>query len=246
MSDPKFYLGKIGDEQFSLPSTTFLTHAAILGASGSGKTVVCKSIVEEAIRAGIPIIAIDPKGDIGALGIGLADFEKETLLIHAKVEAEDRGEGDPEEIAEEWINLYKEKLEESFGDEYKTVERDFSDKVAPILVTPKNAAGIQISLTPVFEKPSNYVKMMEESPDAVLSSLDLKIQLLLSRVGINTSSSTDNRVVYLNNIIRHFWEETKKKNVDLATLLKQSKMLHFLKLGLYLWINLSQNPNDQN
>jgi len=231
MSDPKFYLGKIGDEQFTLPSTTFLTHAAVLGASGSGKTVVCKSIVEEAIRAGIPIIAVDPKGDIGALGIGLADFEKETLLIHAEVEAEDRGEGDPEEIAEEWINLYKEKLEESFGDEYKAVEKDFSDKVAPILVTPKNAAGIQISLTPVFEKPSNYAKMMEESPDAVLSSLDLKIQLLLSRVGINTSSSTDNRVVYLNNIIRYFWEETKKKNVDLGTLIEAIQDAPFPKIG---------------
>jgi DNA helicase HerA-like ATPase len=109
MSDPKFYLGKKGEEQFLLPSTTFLTHAAILGASGSGKTVVCKSIVEEAIRSGIPIIAVDPKGDIGALGIGLGDFEKETLLLHAKVEAEDRGGGDPELIAEEWIDLYRSK-----------------------------------------------------------------------------------------------------------------------------------------
>ena len=117
MSDPKFYLGRLEDGRFEIPSTTFLTHAAVLGASGSGKTVVCKSIVEEALRNNIPVIAVDPKGDIGALGIGLGDFSAQGLLIHAQVEADDRGGGDPEEIAEEWVNLYEEKLEESFGDE---------------------------------------------------------------------------------------------------------------------------------
>ncbi|MHA1994641.1 MAG: helicase HerA domain-containing protein [Candidatus Hodarchaeales archaeon] len=232
MADPKFFLGKIGDgEKFELPSTTFLTHAAVLGASGSGKTVVCKSIVEEAIRSNIPVIAIDPKGDIGALGIGLGDFSTDRLIIHAKVEAEDRGGGDPEEIAEDWVNLYEEKLEESFGDDYLSAEAEFSDKVATILITPKNAAGVQISLTPHFEKPKNYTNMMEESPDAVLSALDLKIQLLLSRVGIGTSSSTDNRVIYLNNIIRHVWENERKNAVGLELLIERIQEPPFEKVG---------------
>lgn len=231
MSDPKFYLGKKGEEQFLLPSTTFLTHAAILGASGSGKTVVCKSIVEEAIRSGIPIIAVDPKGDIGALGIGLGDFEKETLLLHAKVEAEDRGGGDPELIAEEWIDLYRSKLEESFGSDFEDVEKEFSEKVATILITPKNSAGVQISLTPFFEKPADYYKMMEDSPDALLSSLDLKIQLLLARCGIKTSSSTDNRVIFLNNLIRYFWEESNKKLVELDVLIEGIQDPPFDKIG---------------
>ncbi|MHA2095401.1 MAG: helicase HerA domain-containing protein, partial [Candidatus Hodarchaeales archaeon] len=231
MADPKFFLGRIGDERFELPSTTFLTHAAVLGASGSGKTVVCKSIVEEAIRSNIPVIAIDPKGDIGALGIGLGDFSRDRLIIHAKVEAEDRGGGDPEEIADDWINLYEEKLEDSFGDDYLSAEAEYSDRVATILITPKNAAGVQISLTPNFEKPKNYSKMMEESPDAMLSSLDLKIQLLLSRVGIGTSSSTDNRVIYLNNIIRHVWENEGKNVVGLDLLIEKIQDPPFKKIG---------------
>ena len=231
MSDPEFYLGRIGEEQFKLPSTTFLTHAAILGASGSGKTVVCKSIVEEAIRADIPIIAVDPKGDIGALGIGLGEFTKDKLLVHAEVEAEDRGGGDPGQIAEEWIELYQDKLEDSFGDEYADVEKDFSDRVAVILITPKNSAGVQISLTPSFEKPPNYDELMTESPDALLSSLDLKIQLLLSRCGIGTSSSTDNRVIFLSNLIRNFWEERKQKNVELDQLIEGIQDPPFAKVG---------------
>ena len=63
-----FYLGKKDDKPFTISTTTFLTHTAVMGASGSGKTVICKSIVEEAILAGIPVIAIDPRGDIGGLG----------------------------------------------------------------------------------------------------------------------------------------------------------------------------------
>jgi hypothetical protein len=245
MSDPKFYLGRLEDGRFEIPSTTFLTHAAVLGASGSGKTVVCKSIVEEALRNNIPVIAVDPKGDIGALGIGLGDFSSEGLLIHAKVEAEDRGGGDPEEIAEDWVNLYQEKLEESFGDEYTEVEQEFSDKVATVLITPKNSAGIQISLTPQFEKPKNYATMMEESPDAVLSALDLKIQLLLSRVGIGASSSTDNRVIFLNNIIRHVWEHEKKKSVSLDLLIEKIQDPPFEKVGSLVVEKFISNPKRQ-
>lgn len=40
-----------------------------LGASGSGKTVLCKCIMEEAVRQGIPVIIIDPQGDISSLAL---------------------------------------------------------------------------------------------------------------------------------------------------------------------------------
>ncbi len=245
MADPKFFLGRINDDRFELPSTTFLTHVAVLGASGSGKTVICKSIVEEAIRADIPVIAIDPKGDIGALGIGLGDFSTEGLLIHAKVEADDRGGGDPEAIAEDWVSLYQEKLEESFGEEYLEAEEDYTNKVATVLITPKNSAGVQISLTPHFEKPKDYKKMMEESPDAVLSTLDLKIQLLLSRIGIGTSSSTDNRVIYLNTIIRHMWEHERKKTVGLEVLIEKIQDPPFDKVGSLSVDKFISNPKRQ-
>lgn len=230
MSDPSFYIGRKDDKPFEMKSTDFLTHAVVLGASGSGKTVMCKSIVEEGIRNNVPVIAIDPKGDIGALGIGLHDFTEEKIILHAQVEADDRG-GNAQEIAAEWISLYRKKLEGSYGDEYEEVEQDFSDKVAAVLITPKNASGIQISLTPNFEQPKNYKKLMSESPDEVLSTIDLKIQLLLSRCGIKTSSSTDNRVIFVSNIIRHYWEKKKKKNVTLAELITSVEEPPFDSIG---------------
>ncbi|MHA2335494.1 MAG: helicase HerA domain-containing protein [Candidatus Hodarchaeales archaeon] len=219
--NPEFFLGLKREEEgrFLVPSTYFLTHAVVLGASGSGKTVMCKSIVEEAIRSDIPVIAFDPKGDIGALGIALGgDFRKENVMVHAEVEGQDQGK-DPEVVAEGWMDLYREKLIDSFGDEYSEAEGEYSKKIAVILITPKNSAGVQISLTPDFTKPNNYDEMMDDSPDAILSALDLKLQLLLSRCGIKGASSTDNRVIFLSHLIRYFWEEDKKSTVSLGDII---------------------------
>jgi len=44
-------------------------HAVALGSSGSGKTVLCKVIVEEVVRHGLPVIAVDPQGDLASLGL---------------------------------------------------------------------------------------------------------------------------------------------------------------------------------
>jgi len=42
-------------------------HVTVLGTTGSGKTVVSKGILEECALAGIPVIAIDVKGDLAYL-----------------------------------------------------------------------------------------------------------------------------------------------------------------------------------
>ncbi len=47
-----------------LPLNTLKTHVAIVGAAGSGKTHMAKVVVEEAIAQGVPILAIDPQGDL--------------------------------------------------------------------------------------------------------------------------------------------------------------------------------------
>jgi hypothetical protein len=52
-----------------LPEDALLRHAVSLGASGSGKTVAMKAICEEAARHGIPVIAVDPQGDLASLGL---------------------------------------------------------------------------------------------------------------------------------------------------------------------------------
>lgn len=48
------------------------THAFVLGMTGSGKTGLCVVLVEELLRSGVPVIAVDSKGDLATL---LLSFE---------------------------------------------------------------------------------------------------------------------------------------------------------------------------
>jgi hypothetical protein len=66
-----FFLGKErGTEApVELPVEALHRHLMALGASGSGKTVLCKCVMEEAVRHGIPVVIVDPQGDISSLAL---------------------------------------------------------------------------------------------------------------------------------------------------------------------------------
>jgi len=67
-----FYLGKRYDlatntrqeDLILYDSRDLLTHAVVLGMTGSGKTGLGISLLEEAAIDGVPVLAIDPKGDL--------------------------------------------------------------------------------------------------------------------------------------------------------------------------------------
>src|SRR3954467_11127849 len=70
-----FYLGRefdpatnaLKDDLVLYDSKDLTTHAVCVGMTGSGKTGLCLSLLEEAAIDGIPSICIDPKGDLGNL-----------------------------------------------------------------------------------------------------------------------------------------------------------------------------------
>jgi DNA helicase HerA-like ATPase len=47
-----------------LPPHHLVTHAAVVGMTGSGKTGLVFVLVEEALRSGVPVVMIDLKGDL--------------------------------------------------------------------------------------------------------------------------------------------------------------------------------------
>src|SRR5512144_1581201 len=81
-----FYLGKAYDvakrrrreDLLLYDSRDLVTHAVCVGMTGSGKTGLCLSLIEEAAIDGVPAILIDPKGDLGNL-----------LLTFPRLSAED-------------------------------------------------------------------------------------------------------------------------------------------------------------
>ena len=67
------FLGERRDssEPIDIPATVLARHAAMLGSTGSGKTVMAKALIEEAALAGIPSLIIDPQGDLARLALGI-------------------------------------------------------------------------------------------------------------------------------------------------------------------------------
>jgi hypothetical protein len=59
--------GRTVDEPVLYDSRDLVTHAVCVGMTGSGKTGLCLGLIEEAAIDGVPVLAIDPKGDLGNL-----------------------------------------------------------------------------------------------------------------------------------------------------------------------------------
>lgn len=59
--------------KLAIKPASLLRHMMALGSSGSGKTVICKAVVEEFVRCGLPVICIDPQGDLCSLALNVKD-----------------------------------------------------------------------------------------------------------------------------------------------------------------------------
>src|SRR5688572_5966913 len=70
-----FALGTtVGGEPFSVDPRDLTTHGVIVGMTGSGKTGLGIVLLEEALSAGVPALALDPKGDLGNLLLTFPDL----------------------------------------------------------------------------------------------------------------------------------------------------------------------------
>ena len=81
-----FYLGRRIDPDTGMPQREPLlldarrltTHAVCVGMTGSGKTGLLVSLIEEAAIDDIPAIVIDPKGDLANILLTFPDLRPET------------------------------------------------------------------------------------------------------------------------------------------------------------------------
>ena len=113
-----FYVGKrydsdadtLTDELVLYDSKDLTTHAAIIGMTGSGKTGLGIGLLEEAALDHIPVIAIDPKGDMGNLLLTFPQLRPEDFRpwINERT-ALDKGQT-PDEFAASQATLWKKGL----------------------------------------------------------------------------------------------------------------------------------------
>ena len=118
-----FYLGRPYDISRRAPgqgivlydSKDLLTHAVCVGMTGSGKTGLCISLIEEAAMDSIPVLAIDPKGDLGNLLLTFPDLKSEDFAPWVDPAEAERKGLNLEQYAKQQAEFWKKGLE-SWGE----------------------------------------------------------------------------------------------------------------------------------
>ena len=110
-----FYLGlKENGEPFLYKNKDLTTHAAIIGMTGSGKTGLGITLLEEAAIDNIPSIVIDPKGDMTNLALTFPKMQADDFLPYIdENEAKSKGVT-TKELAEKTAEIWKNGIEGSF------------------------------------------------------------------------------------------------------------------------------------
>ena len=125
-----FYLGKeydlkknhIKDHFLLYDSKDLTTHAVCVGMTGSGKTGLCISLLEEAAIDGIPAIIIDPKGDLGNLLLNFPALKPEDFRLWIDEDEASRKGFTPEEFALKTAEMWQKGLS-SWGQDGSRVEK---------------------------------------------------------------------------------------------------------------------------
>lgn len=183
--------------KFELDRASLTKHAIILGATGSGKTVLSKVIVEEAALQGIPTFAIDPKGDIGNLAFKSATFDfSKWCGKEADALKTDRAK-------------YTTSLQKAYRDkaaEFKVVTGAPSnlEKVTVRIFTPKSSAGLAVGISPDLSAPKGFDKLLSTDIGSAAGLLDLASFNLLRLAGYGEGDRK--QVTFVSAILENAWK----------------------------------------
>lgn len=228
-----FYLGKKydlvakirQDELVLYDAKDLNTHAVIIGMTGSGKTGLGIGIIEEALIDNIPVIAIDPKGDLPNLLLTFPELRAGDFRPWIN-ESDALNKGmTPDQYAAHQAESWRNGLAE-WGQESQRINRlksaaDFA------VYTPGSNAGLQVNILRSFSPP----------PLAVLNDQDLlreRIQTtttgILGLLSIEADPIISREHILISNIFENVWGEG--KGLDLAGLIRAVQAPPFERIGV--------------
>ena len=228
-----FYVGKRYDSEAGAltedlvlyDSRDLTTHAAIIGMTGSGKTGLGIGILEEAALDHIPVIAIDPKGDMGNLLLTFPQLRPDDFRpwINPRV-AMDKGQT-PDEYAAGQAALWKKGLGE-WGQTGKRIAQ-LRKNVDLAIYTPGSNAGLPVSVLHSFDAPDQeliddvdlYRERVQATATGILTLLDMDADPVSSREHILISRLLDNA-----------WKEG--RNLDVPGLIAEIQDPPMTKIGV--------------
>ncbi|MFO7588239.1 MAG: DUF87 domain-containing protein [Gemmatimonadota bacterium] len=224
-----FYLGRLvetpGHPPYLYDARDLTTHAVAVGMTGSGKTGLCLTLLEEAALDGIPAIAIDPKGDVGNLLLtfpGLAPSDFRPWVDEAEAA---RREISPDELAARTAELWRAGLAES-GQDGGRIARLRAAVDLPIY-TPGARHGLPLAVLRSFTAPAAAVR---DDADALADRVSSAVSGLLALIGEDADPLRSREHILLSRILLDGWREG--RDFDLASLIRSVQEPGFSTLGV--------------
>jgi hypothetical protein len=218
----RFYLGRdyniaagaVGATPLLYQTENLTTHAVCVGMTGSGKTGLCLALLEEAAIDGIPVIAIDPKGDVGNLLLTFPELAAGDFRPWIE-EAEAEREGiTPDALAEQTAARWREGLAQ-WGQDGARIAR-FREAAETAIYTPGSSAGLPLSVLRSFDAPSQEII---EDAELLSDRIGGAVSGLLTLVGIQADPIQSREHILISQLLDASWRTG--KNLDLAELVRQ-------------------------
>jgi len=228
-----FYLGKefnlregsLEDNLVLYDSRDLTTHGVIIGMTGSGKTGLGICLLEEALIDNIPIIAVDPKGDLANLLLTFPDLN--TSDFRPWINEQDaavRGMT-AEQYAASQAELWKKGLT-SWGQGPDRIAK-LRSAVEFGVYTPGSTSGRSLSVLRSFAPPAKEVR---EDSDLWRDAIQSTATGVLALLGIEGDPLSSREHILVANILEKTWD--RGESLDLAGLIHAIQAPPFDRLGV--------------
>ncbi len=212
------------DVHTKVASSDLTTHGVIVGMTGSGKTGLGIVLIEEALRAGVPTLLIDPKGDLTNLcltfpNLAPADFQPWVN----EGDAAKAGQSVPDFAATQATN-WRTGLD-GWGLGGANIA-ELRNSVDFTVYTPGSAGGVGMNIVGSLQAPSDMA-------DAEVTGDEIEgyVSGLLGLVGIDADPLSSREHILLSNLIMNEWQQG--RSLDLPTLVGMALTPPIRKLGVF-------------
>ena len=228
-----FYLGAPVDaesgDRLAAPllydSKDLTTHAVILGMTGSGKTGLGISLLEEAAIDGVPVIAIDPKGDLGNLLLTFPNLAEEDFRPWIDESAASRAGQTPEAFAASEAASWEKGLGE-WGQSRDRIAR-LESACERTLYTPGSSSGVPLSVLRSLDAPK---PALLEDAEGLRDRVSSSVSGLLGLLGIEADPIASREHILLSTLVDRAWRES--RNLDMGTLIHQIQKPPVERVGI--------------
>lgn len=201
-------------------------HAVCFGMTGSGKTGLCVTLLEELAMAGVPVIVIDPKGDMTNLALAFADHAPADFEPWVDPSEADRdGLSVPafaEKLATRWKNGLK-----RHGVDRERIDR-FVNGSKVTVYTPGSTAGVAVDVLAMLRAPKGD---LEEDPEGTADLVSGTVSSLLGLVGADADPVKDPSHILLSRILADAWFAG--QDLDLEGVILKLVDPPFKKVGVF-------------